>query len=272
MDKEKKVFKVLNGELPSSTPGVQPKVRGGSYPSARIPEDVRKEIDPDWGVQILLEEHPEYDGKVFVIKMTSKWGPTEPIFFLPSDLYDSKGQKKIIKELVNKGRFIPDEIQALVEYVDCLKVTGPGVITIDDGSYKQYILETSDSVEGEIVDKVYKLIVDYVVDNISVFPTRKSNGFRKEDCHGAFLDDTVSMRKYGGLTVAIIETRMQEIVGIRNTKKLNAVLKELANRGVFHPGESESRKKVTLAERIVVNVYIFSIDQSLLPKEVIKGV
>lgn len=264
--KEKKMFNVLNGKLPSKEPDTQFNVEGGRLPYAVIPKEIMEVIDPDWAVQILLEEHPDHEGKVFIIKMTSKWGSTKPIFFLPSDLYDKKSLNKIIKELVNRGRFVPEEVQALVEYVDCLKVAGPGMIATDDGSYMQYIMETSDSVEGDIVDKVYNTIIEHVLDNISVFPTRKSNGYKKDDCHGAFLDDDASMKKYGGLSVAIIETHMQEIVGIFNTKKLNAVLKELANRGVFHPGASESRRKVTLAERNVTNVYVFSIDPTILPE------
>ncbi|MCC0567544.1 hypothetical protein [Brevibacillus borstelensis] len=265
-------LKVLNGELPSSEVNSQEKAEGSRPPFAVIPADVREAIDPDWDVQILLEVDPNHDGKVFVIKMTSKWGATNPVFFLPSDLYDKKSQQKLIKELVNRGRFHPDEIQALINYVDYLKVAGPGMITPDDGSYKQHIKEISGSVEGNLSDECYNSVLEHVTENVTVFPTRTTNGYKKDCCHGVLLDDDNSLKKYGGLTVAIVSKHMRDIVGIHNTKKLNAILCELARKGVFHPGSHENRKSVTLAEREVDHAYVFSIDPSLLPEGVLKNV
>lgn len=264
---KKETPKVLSGKLPPEERTVIVD-SGDDLPKVEIPEDVCKNIEGDWNVEILLEEHPEYEGKVFVIKMQSTGGTTKPVFFLPSDLYDQKSQKKIIRELVNRGRFVPDEIQALIEYVDCLKVAGPTVISTDNGNYKQHIAETSDCVEVNTVEQVYTMIIEHVIDNRSIFPNRSSNGFKKDDCHGAILDDKGSINKYGGYTVALVETYLQGIVGIRNTKKLNAVLNELANRGLFFPGGSETRRQVTLAERKVTNAYVFKIEESLLQEGV----
>ncbi|GMK39038.1 hypothetical protein PCCS19_20920 [Paenibacillus sp. CCS19] len=263
MAKKKETPKVLSGKLPSEE-GTVIADSGDGIPKVNIPESIRESIENDWDVEILLEEHPEYEGKVFVIKMKSTGGTTKPVFFLPSDLYDQKSQKKIIRELVNRGRFVPDEIQALIEYVDCLKVAGPTVISTDNGHYKQHIAETSDSVDANTVEKVYNMIIEHVIDNRSVFPDRSCNSFKKDDCHGAILDDRAARKKYGGLTVAIVETHLQEIVGVRNTKMLNAVLNELANRGLYHLGASETRRKVTLAERCVMNAHVFKIEESLL--------
>jgi hypothetical protein len=237
---------VKNGELPP---------KDFNFPKSK------ETVEADWKVELLLEQHPEFEGDVYIAKMTSKWGGTKSVYCLCSDFFDKKRQKELTKDLVNRGRFHPDELPAFIEYVDCLKVTG--IFTTNDEGYKQHIMETCELGNSDEADKVYKAIVEHVIENDSAFPDKSS--FRDENDGVRFTDDKEKV-KYGEYSIAFEAQKLSELIEIKNTKKLNAILGNLAKKGVFFPGSSENRKKVTLREGNARHSYIFKIDESVLLK------
>lgn len=261
---------LLNGQMPSESI-TRENGASSSLPCANIPEDISEAIDPDWITQLLHEYHPDYDGKVFVVKMTSRWGSTKPVFFLPSDLYDKKSLNKLTNELVNRGRFIPDEADALIKYVDYMKVAGPGMITPDDGSYKQHIMQTTDLSDEVDSEECYRQIVEYILDNGSVFPSQENNGFDDKWCHGAYLDSDKSIKKFGENAYAFVPSHLQSLLDIPNRKLFGAVLDELVKQGRLYSGGGKNPRKdivVPLSIMVSKKVYVFTIDPSVLMKGV----
>lgn len=240
----------------------QVKVKNGVLPQRDIqfPNGI-KEVETDWKVELLLEEHPEFTGNVYIAKFTSKWGNTNPIYCLCSDLYCKKKQKELIRELVNRGRFHPDELEAFIQYVDCLKVAE--LITSNDEGYKQHILGTTELTNNDEAENVYRAIVEHAIENESVFPSKTLGGYRAEH-DGVRLDQPKEEAKYGEYAIAFEASKLRDLLEVNNTKRLNAILGDLAKRGLFFPGSSENRKKVTLRTGYATHCYIFKIDESVL--------
>ncbi|UGB29972.1 hypothetical protein [Metabacillus sp. B2-18] len=238
-------------------------VKNGVLPPQDIqfPTDIKKAVESDWKVELLLEEHPDYEGKVSIVKMTSKWGDTSPTYRLFSDFHDKKEQKELTKELVNKGVFYPDELPAFIKYVNCLKRAE--LITSNDRGYKQHILGTSELKNKAEADRVYHTIVEHVIENGSAFPAK---GEYKDENDGVRFTDERDKAKYGEYSIAFEAKKLGELLEIKNKIKMNSILGELAIRGVLFPGSSENRKKVTLRQGNARHSYIFKIDESVLTK------
>jgi hypothetical protein len=239
----------------------QVKVKNGALPPKDIqfPENIKKTVEADWRVELLLEEHPEYTGRIYIAKFTSRRGNTDTIYCVFSDLFDKKKQKELIKELVNRGRFHPDELQAFIQYLDCLKVTDQ-TISNDEG-YKQHILGTTKLTNNDEAEKVYRAIVEHAIENESAFPDKDKY---KNDCDGLRFIGEREKAKYGEHSIAFEAQKFRDLINIPNNKKVNAILRDLAIKGVFFPGTSENRKKVVLLEGHTSNCYIFKIDESVL--------
>lgn len=239
----------------------QVKVKNGVLPPKDIqfPDGIKEAVESDWKVELLLEEHPEFIGKVYVAKFTSKCGRTGSIYCLCSDLYDKKRQKELIRELVNKGRFRPDELQAFIQYLDFLKIAEK-TISNDDG-YKQHILGTTELTNNDEAIKVYKAIVEHAIENESAFPD-KDNYI--DVCDGIRYKEERDKAKYGEFSIAFEAKKFRDLINMQNNIKVNGILGELAKRGLFFPGSSENRKKVTLRTGYVPHCYIFKIDESVL--------
>ncbi|MFG6497274.1 hypothetical protein P8610_18065 [Fictibacillus sp. UD] len=225
----------------------------------QFPSGIKDAVETDWKVEILLEEHPEFTGNVFIAKFTSKRGRTNPIYCLCSDLYDKKKQKELIRELVNRGRFYPDELEAFIQYVDCLKVAG--LIISNDEGYKQHILGTTELTNFDEANNVYRAIVEHAIENNSAFPDK---GNFREEYDGIRFTDAIDKLKYGEYSIAFEAKKFRELIDMPNTKIVNAILADLANRSLFFPGSFENRKKVTLRAGYAPHCYIFKIDDSVL--------
>ncbi|KZO00428.1 hypothetical protein [Pseudobacillus badius] len=243
----------------------QVKVKNGALPPKDIqfPASIKEVVETDWKVALLLEEHPDFTGKVYIAKFTSKWGNTDTIYCVFSDLFDKKKQRELTKELVNRGRFHPDELQAFIQYLDCLKVTEQ-TISNDEG-YKQHILGTTELTNIDEAEKVYRAIVEHALENESVFPSKDLGGYRDEH-DGVRLDQPKEVAKYGEYAIAFEASKLRDLLEVTNTKKFNAILGDLAKKGVFFPGSSENRKKITLRTGYAPHCYIFKIDESVLTK------
>ncbi|MBG9456041.1 hypothetical protein ABE61_18835 [Lysinibacillus sphaericus] len=243
-------------------------VKNGVLPPKEIEfqGDIQERVEEYWKVELLLEWHPEYDEKIYVVKMTSKLGGTNSIFCLCSDLYDTKIQKELTKELVNKGVFYPDELPAFRMYIDSLKAAKQ--YTSNDEGYKHYILKVSGANNDE-AEKAYRTIVEHAIENESVFPDK---GQYNEKNDGIRFIDEKDKARYGDHAIAFEAKKLGELLEINNTKKLHAILGVLKEKGVFFPGAYENRRKVVLREGYSRHTYIFKIDKSILTQGVCKNV
>lgn len=238
-------------------------IKNGVLPShdAKFPEDIAKVVELDWKVELLLEEHPSSDGEVFIAKMTSKYGQTKPIYCICSDFLDKKKKDILTSNLVNRGRFHPDELPAFIQYVDCLKVSGQ-YIKNDEG-YKEHITETTELKNEDEAEKVYRAIVEHAIENESVFPNK---GEYKNGCDGIRFTAECELERYGNYSIAFEASKFRDLIDIPNTKKVNSILSYLASKRLFFPGSNENRKKVTLETGYAHHCYIFKIDTSVLAK------
>lgn len=224
---------------------------------AQMPKGLKELAEEYWDISLLLKEHHGLDGKTYVVKMQSKCGQTDPLFFPAGELENSKQEKRIIEELANRGGFGSDMFEPLKEFVKFKKILGE--TSEDDGSYKRYFLGQAETVGGEESMKMYERVVEHVMDNKTVFPTKTSNNYCEGYSKGQILDDEKSLRKYKCQTVAIVAAHLNDIYRFRNTKVMNALLLKLESKGLVFTNTDETRKQVTLGGK-VQKCYVFKID------------
>ena len=152
--------------------GVLPKPDELNTKEDVFPKGLREMVEENLQVELLHVEYPNYDGKIFVPKITSVWGESKPVFFPLSDLIDKKKREQVVIQLVNRGIFDPErDFEPLLEYIRCL--IRAGLYKTHDTAFQHYISETEDLSENEDSLEYYKLVVEYI-------PRRIVRFFRKE--------------------------------------------------------------------------------------------
>ncbi|MFD2658846.1 hypothetical protein [Paenibacillus thailandensis] len=252
---------VKNGVLPSADEVV--------VKESVIPAGLREVVEEKLEVEVLHVEHPDYDGKIFIAKLTSVWGESKPMFFPLGDLIDKKKKENVIIQLVNRTFFDPDkDFEFLYEYIKCL-IRAKLYKTYDE-KYQQYLSETEDLSENEDSLEYYKLLVEYIEENSTVFPKRSSGLFEKNWCHGVYLDKPEQVKKFGKNAYAVIPEHLREIFQIPYTNKYGAVLDDLVKKGLLYCGGGKKARKdivVSLSDRVSMKAYVFTIDPSVLVEE-----
>jgi hypothetical protein len=229
-----------------------------------IPQGLRDVVEEKLEVDVLHVEHPGYDGKIFMSKLTSVWGESKPMFFPLGDLIDKKKKENVIIQLVNRTIFDPEkDFEFLLEYIKCI-IRAKQYKTYDE-SYQQYLSETENLSENEDSLEYYKLLVEYIEENNKVFPERSSNGFQKDWCHGVRLDKPDQVKKFGKNAYAIIPEYLREIFQVPYTNKYGAILDDLVKKGLLYCGGGIKPRKdimVSFSDILSMKAYVFTIGPS----------
>ncbi|GEM_PF-7053460 len=250
--KQNEVIDIKYGKLPNP----QPKIAEEKEFRSDIPDDIRNSIEKEWELKILFAHHPNFNRKVYIVKMINKY--SHQFIFIPTqDLHNKKKVTGIVEELNGIGSFKLTQVDDLSEYVDFLKGDPNSPVLSSDEDYEFDIEGVSKESIEEVAAKYYQLIKECIAFHPEFFPDDSDYNFDNESHIGARL----TTKKYGDYTHAIFPGFLQDFWDV-NTRQQKAIKTVWVKQGLmYHGWGNKSRRDVhvTLNNKSI-KMYVMKFD------------
>lgn len=197
--------------------------------------DLINPVEALWNIELLYGKHYQYSELTYGLHMQTKLVGGASRCYLVINLVEDFD--RILKELSVFGAIERAELLRVIDYAKQLKIRGvyrpvPDLMPFIDGK--------SDGGEGQ---ELYRNVVDYIVENPSLFPTVSSGLYSSTQSLGVVLDTESYKRKFGESVVGVSSDALYEILELENgnSKRLVEITRSWQQAGWLVKKSNQSR-------------------------------
>jgi len=220
--------------------------------------DLINPVEALWNIELLYGKTYQYSELTYGLYMQTKLVGAAARCYLVIDLVEDFD--RILRELNIFGAIERTELMRVIDYAKQLKIKGvyrpvPDLMPFIDGQ--------SDGSEGQ---EFYRLVVDYIQENDSLFPTVSSGLYSTTQSLGVVLDTENYVRKFGESVVGVSSEALYEILELEsvNSKRLIEITRSWQQAGWLVKKNGQSRLQEAIRpvqdEATVKRFYLIKLD------------
>lgn len=209
-----------------------------------------------WSITLLYGKYDDNPLSTYAVKVTSKLGNHESAVYLYADFTKKRGSE-IQEEMGDFGYLLKGEFEKMKAYAEYLKIN-------DKFEPVDNLDVLTAGCDKKIAD-YEEMIRDFVMENSESFTKKSLNDYTDDKHNGAWLDNSMYIKKYGEKVCAIVNGNLKEILNISDTTKMGKIKNQMVRDGFLI---NKVPKDITLSTGNEKNCSLFRISSD---KQEVRG-